>query len=104
MLMAEHLHVLRAAAALQVLIVDMWKEHTPYPWNTMPDSYSFLVKHGLLWRLAYTSIQPRMVHVPYFAAMRAFIGRHLAEAFDRWGGRGKQQTVAASISQSYTKH
>jgi 1,2-diacylglycerol 3-beta-galactosyltransferase len=68
---------------LQVLIVDMWKEHTPEPWSTMPDSYSFLVKHGMLWRLAYTSIQPRMIHVPYFAAMRAFIGRHLAEAFDR---------------------
>lgn len=68
---------------LQVLIVDMWKEHTPAPWNTMPDSYSFLVKHGMLWRLSYHSIQPRMIHVPYFCAMRAFIGRHLAAAFDQ---------------------
>lgn len=68
----------------RVLIVDMWKEHTPAPWNTMPDSYSFLVKHGMLWRLAYHSIQPRMIHVPYFCAMRAFIGRHLAAAFDHY--------------------
>ncbi|KAF6248396.1 hypothetical protein COO60DRAFT_1691478 [Scenedesmus sp. NREL 46B-D3] len=67
-----------------VLIVDMWKEHTPHPWSTLPDSYSFLVKHGMLWRLAYTSIQPRSIHVPYFAAMRAFVGRHIAEAFDSY--------------------
>ncbi|KAJ9507481.1 hypothetical protein QJQ45_006493 [Haematococcus lacustris] len=34
-------------------IIDMWKDHTPAPFNRMPDSYSFLV-----------SVHPLMQHVP----------------------------------------
>eukprot|EP00878_Enallax_costatus_P016039 GHUV01016815.1.p1 GENE.GHUV01016815.1~~GHUV01016815.1.p1 ORF type:complete len:526 (+),score=156.68 GHUV01016815.1:200-1777(+) len=68
----------------KVLIVDMWKEHTPRPFNNMPDSYSFLVHHGMLWRMAYHSIQPRAVHIPYLSAMYAFVGKHLSDAFDRY--------------------
>lgn len=64
------------------MIVDMWKEHTPHPFNNLPDSYSFLVRHGMLWRIAYHSIQPRAMHIPYLSGMYAFVGRHLSEAFD----------------------
>lgn len=62
----------------------MWKEHTPYPWNQMPDTYSFLVRHGMLWRIAYTTIQPRAIHIPYLSAMYTFMGKHLHEAFDQY--------------------
>ena len=42
-LFAGHSHV------LQIMIEDMWKDHCPPPWNKLPDSYSFLVKHSFLW-------------------------------------------------------
>lgn len=71
-----------AGNLLQVLIADIWKEHTPAPFSSLPDTYSFMVKHGMLWRMAYHSIQPRFIHTPYFNIMHAFVSRHLAEAFD----------------------
>ncbi|KAF8069665.1 MGD A [Scenedesmus sp. PABB004] len=74
----------RYGAKYKVVIVDMWKEHTPAPWNTLPDSYSFLVRHGALWRFTYTAIQPRAVHLPYFSALHAAIGAHLRAAFDAY--------------------
>lgn len=66
----------------QVLIVDMWKEHTPHPFNQLPDTYSFMVHHGMLWRFAYHSIQPRAIHIPYLSALYMLMGKHLSEAFD----------------------
>jgi 1,2-diacylglycerol 3-beta-galactosyltransferase len=33
----------------EVLIRDMWKQYCPFPYNKMPDGYSFLVRHGWLW-------------------------------------------------------
>eukprot|EP00879_Flechtneria_rotunda_P020339 GHRR01021390.1.p1 GENE.GHRR01021390.1~~GHRR01021390.1.p1 ORF type:complete len:416 (+),score=130.30 GHRR01021390.1:440-1687(+) len=66
----------------KVLIVDVWKEHTPYPFNQLPDSYSFLVKHSILWRMTYHTIQPRFMHIPYFNTVYTFVNRHLSEAFD----------------------
>lgn len=68
----------------RVVIVDMWKEHTPPPFNSLGDSYSFLVRHGALWRLTYGALQPRLVHVPYFAALHAVVARRLQEAFDAY--------------------
>lgn len=66
----------------QVLIVDMWVEHTPWPFNQLPNSYSFMVHHGWMWRFAYHSIQPPMVHMPYMSCIHAFTGSHLGKAFD----------------------
>jgi 1,2-diacylglycerol 3-beta-galactosyltransferase len=66
----------------QVLVVDMWADHTPAPFNRLPDSYSFLVKHPLLWRSTYTMMQPRVCHYPYFAGVHAIVSRQLHEAFD----------------------
>ncbi|RHN39728.1 putative monogalactosyldiacylglycerol synthase [Medicago truncatula] len=44
----------------QVFITDLWSEHTPWPFNQIPKSYSFLVKHGPLWRMTYYGTAPRL--------------------------------------------
>ncbi|KAG1673872.1 hypothetical protein FOA52_012897 [Chlamydomonas sp. UWO 241] len=64
----------------EVLIEDMWKDHCPPPWNKIPDSYSFLVKHGMLWRASYMLMQPKWFHVPYLRAMHAAVARSLNKA------------------------
>ncbi|KAI8476237.1 MAG: MGDG synthase-domain-containing protein [Monoraphidium minutum] len=68
----------------KVVIVDMWKEHTPAPFNNLCDSYSFLVRHGVLWRLTYNVMNPRLIHRPYFAAIQAVVSRQLSAAFDAY--------------------
>lgn len=61
--------------ALQVFITDLWTEHTPWPFNQLPRSYNFLVKHGSLWRMTYYATAPRLVHQTNFAATSTFIAR-----------------------------
>ena len=68
----------------QIIIVDMWKDHTPPPFNNLCDSYSFLVRHGVLWRVTYGVMQPRLIHTPYFAAIRTVVSRQLTAAFDAY--------------------
>jgi 1,2-diacylglycerol 3-beta-galactosyltransferase len=53
----------------------MWKEHTPWPFNTFPDSYSFMVKHEWIWKLAFDFSSPKFVHQPHFVATTAFVAR-----------------------------
>lgn len=67
---------------LQVLIVDMWVEHTPAPFNQMPNTYSFMVQHGWIWRLTYNTLQPPLIHMPYMSAIHAFTAAGLHKAFD----------------------
>jgi 1,2-diacylglycerol 3-beta-galactosyltransferase len=62
----------------------MWEQHTPHPFNQLPNSYSFLVNHGWLWRFTYNFMQPRAMHVPYFSAVHSFVARNLGEAFDAY--------------------
>ena len=62
----------------------MWKEHTPSRFNNLCDSYSFLVRHGFLWRATYAMLQPRSIHMNYFAAVHAVVAKQLAEAFDAY--------------------
>ncbi|KAG6527594.1 hypothetical protein ZIOFF_009717 [Zingiber officinale] len=45
----------------QVFVTDLWTEHTPWPFNQLPRSYNFLVKHGALWKMAYYGTAPRLV-------------------------------------------
>ncbi|XP_027774848.1 probable monogalactosyldiacylglycerol synthase, chloroplastic isoform X3 [Solanum pennellii] len=59
----------------QVFITDLWTEHTPWPFNQLPRSYNFLVKHGSLWRMTYYATAPRLVHQTNFAATSTFIAR-----------------------------
>lgn len=67
----------------QVSIVDAWKEHTPYPFNQLPKSYSFLVKHESLWKIAFYSTKPRFVHQPQMAATSALVARDMAKMLDK---------------------
>lgn len=53
----------------------MWKEHTPWPFNTFPDSYSFMVKHEWIWKLAFDFSSPKFIHQPHFVATTAFVAR-----------------------------
>ncbi|PNH02951.1 putative monogalactosyldiacylglycerol synthase, chloroplastic [Tetrabaena socialis] len=68
----------------EIFIVDLWKEHTPPPFNTLPDSYSFLVHNAFLWRFTYEFTNPKLVHVPYLSAVGCFISRGLHEALDKY--------------------
>ncbi|XP_014502519.1 probable monogalactosyldiacylglycerol synthase, chloroplastic isoform X2 [Vigna radiata var. radiata] len=59
----------------QVFVTDLWADHTPWPFNQLPRSYSFLVKHGPLWKMTYYGTAPRVVHQSNFAATGTFIAR-----------------------------
>ncbi|CAI9094703.1 OLC1v1030489C5 [Oldenlandia corymbosa var. corymbosa] len=61
----------------QVYITDLWTDHTPWPFNQLPRSYNFLVKHGPLWKLTYYASCPRVVHQSNFAATSTFIAREI---------------------------
>ncbi|KAF6149033.1 hypothetical protein GIB67_017305 [Kingdonia uniflora] len=63
----------------QVFVTDLWSEHTPWPFNQLPRSYNFLVKHGPLWKMTYYGTAPRLVHQSNFAATSAFIAREVAK-------------------------
>mmetsp|Transcript_13700 Transcript_13700/g.29410 ORF Transcript_13700/g.29410 Transcript_13700/m.29410 type:complete len:529 (-) Transcript_13700:874-2460(-) len=68
----------------EILIEDMWKDHTPAPFNKLPDTYAFLVHHSTLWWLSYVLLQPKWVHVPYLRAVGLFISKRLHQAFDKF--------------------
>lgn len=68
----------------QVFITDLWTDHTPWPFNQLPRSYSFLVKHGPLWKMTYYASAPRLVHQSNFAATSAFIAREMAKGLMKY--------------------
>ncbi|KAK2993995.1 hypothetical protein RJ640_005867 [Escallonia rubra] len=68
----------------QVFVTDLWTDHTPWPFNQLPRSYNFLVKHGSLWRVTYYASAPRVVHQPNFAATAAFIAREVANGLMKY--------------------
>ncbi|KAG6542394.1 hypothetical protein Mapa_016223 [Marchantia paleacea] len=63
----------------EVTVCDLWKEHTPWPFNQVPKTYSFMVKHETLWKLAYHTTAPRFVHQSQMAATSTFIAREVAK-------------------------
>ncbi|KAF9614350.1 hypothetical protein IFM89_018103 [Coptis chinensis] len=68
----------------EVFVTDLWSEHTPWPFNQLPRSYSFLVKHGPLWKMAYYGSAPRLVHQPNLAATSALIAREIANGIMKY--------------------
>ncbi|KAL9330796.1 hypothetical protein ACSQ67_000406 [Phaseolus vulgaris] len=68
----------------QVFVTDLWADHTPWPFNQLPRSYSFLVKHGPLWKLTYYGTAPRVVHQSNFAATGTFIAREVAKGLMKY--------------------
>ncbi|CAL9127312.1 unnamed protein product [Musa textilis] len=68
----------------QVFVTDLWTDHTPWPFNQLPRSYNFLVKHGALWKMTYYGTAPRLVHQPHFAATSTFIAREVAKGLMKY--------------------
>ncbi|CAH8360706.1 unnamed protein product [Eruca vesicaria subsp. sativa] len=68
----------------QVFITDLWTDHTPWPFNQLPRSYNFLVKHGTLWRMTYYGTAPRFIHQSNFAATSTFIAREIAQGLMKY--------------------
>lgn len=66
----------------EVIVEDIWTNHTPSPFNRMPESYSFLVRHSFLWWLSYTTMNPRWVHVPYLRLIHMFVSKAMSRAFN----------------------
>ncbi|GFZ08278.1 monogalactosyl diacylglycerol synthase 1 [Actinidia rufa] len=71
-------------SVLQVFVTDLWTDHTPWPFNQLPRSYSFLVKHGPLWKMTYYASAPRVVHQSNFAATSTFIAREVAKGLMKY--------------------
>ncbi|KAK9840829.1 hypothetical protein WJX81_007551 [Elliptochloris bilobata] len=65
----------------EVDYVDIWSHYTPYPFNQIPRSYSFMVAHPALWKFNYYLQQPRWVHVSTQRAWAPFVSRQVAQAF-----------------------
>ncbi|XP_039117380.1 monogalactosyldiacylglycerol synthase, chloroplastic isoform X1 [Dioscorea cayenensis subsp. rotundata] len=68
----------------QVFVTDLWTDHTPWPFNQLPKSYNFLVKHGTLWKMTYYGSAPRLVHQPHFAATSTFIAREVEKGLMKY--------------------
>ncbi|GLT76079.1 hypothetical protein SLA2020_477600 [Shorea laevis] len=68
----------------QVFVTDLWTDHTPWPFNQLPKSYNFLVKHGSLWKMTYYGTAPRVVHQSNFAATSTFIAREVAKGLMKY--------------------
>ncbi|XP_061952213.1 monogalactosyldiacylglycerol synthase, chloroplastic-like isoform X3 [Populus nigra] len=68
----------------QVFITDLWSEHTPWPFNQLPRSYNFLVKHEALWKMTYYGTAPRVIHQSNFAATSTFIAREVAKGLMKY--------------------
>ncbi|KAK2658734.1 hypothetical protein Ddye_005267 [Dipteronia dyeriana] len=68
----------------QVFVTDLWTDHTPWPFNQLPRSYNFLVKHGPLWKMTYYGTAPRLVHRTNFAATSTFIAREVAKGLMKY--------------------
>lgn len=69
---------------MQVDYVDVWTNHTPYPFNQLPKTYSFMVRNSLMWRIGYYGQQPRFIHVPTQTVSSLFVSKQVAEAFDHY--------------------
>ncbi|KAK7826908.1 putative monogalactosyldiacylglycerol synthase [Quercus suber] len=67
-----------------VFVTDLWTDHTPWPFNQLPRSYNFLVKHGTLWKMTYYASTPRVVHQSNFAATSTFIAREVAKGLMKY--------------------
>lgn len=68
----------------QVDYVDIWTNHTPYPFNQLPKTYSFMVRNSLIWRIGYYGQQPRFIHVPTQTISSLFVSRQVGEAFNQY--------------------
>ncbi|CAG9464454.1 unnamed protein product [Pedinophyceae sp. YPF-701] len=71
-------------AKYDISIVDLWKKHTPWPYDRMPDSYSTLVKYPILWRISFNLFKPKLTHIPYLNFMSHACHNSIAQAFEEY--------------------
>jgi 1,2-diacylglycerol 3-beta-galactosyltransferase len=65
-------------------VTDLWSSHTPWPFNQLPKSYSFMVKYPFIWRANFTLTQPRIVHVPLATTASAIVASNVSQAYDKY--------------------
>lgn len=65
-------------------IVDLWTDHTPWPFHEFPKSYSFMVHHPWIWRFNFTMTQPQFVHIPLATFGTLLMGSRISAAFDKY--------------------
>lgn len=68
----------------RVYVTDLWKEHTPWPFNQISRSYNFLVRHETLWKVAFHGTVPRCIHCPQFVAASALIARGVEKGLRKY--------------------
>lgn len=68
----------------EIDIVDLWMDHTPWPHNQAPKSYSFMVSNPFLWWAAYVTTQPRCVHRTFARITAAHVGPAVSRAFEEY--------------------
>uniref|UniRef100_A0A0D6R6J8 monogalactosyldiacylglycerol synthase n=1 Tax=Araucaria cunninghamii TaxID=56994 RepID=A0A0D6R6J8_ARACU len=68
----------------EVYVTDLFQEHTPWPFNQMPRSYNFLVRHETLWKVAFHGTIPRCVHYPQLRAASAFIASKMEKGLRKY--------------------
>lgn len=64
--------------------MDIWTNHTPWPFSELPKSYSALVKRPLVWRLGYYGSQPRIFHDTWQVVSSLYVRRTLSEFFAQY--------------------
>ena len=65
-------------------VVDLWSYHTPWPFNQLPKSYSFMVKYPFIWRTNFNLTQPRIVHIPLATVATSIVASHVSQAYDQY--------------------
>lgn len=64
-----------------VLVVDFWKDHTPWPLKHLVDSYDFMVKHEFLWKAAFNFYKNPAMHHTHLSIAAALAANKVAEGF-----------------------
>mmetsp|Transcript_5219 Transcript_5219/g.19146 ORF Transcript_5219/g.19146 Transcript_5219/m.19146 type:complete len:536 (+) Transcript_5219:143-1750(+) len=65
----------------EVDVVDLWTSHTPTPFNRLPKSYSFMVKHSWMYKITYYNTQNPLLYETMNSMCMPFVGRSVFKAF-----------------------
>jgi 1,2-diacylglycerol 3-beta-galactosyltransferase len=66
----------------QVEIVELWRDHTPWPINQLPKSYSPIVNRGVwFWKFLWDASQQPWLIAPVLRVMEIFVRRSIRNAF-----------------------
>jgi 1,2-diacylglycerol 3-beta-galactosyltransferase len=75
----------RYSEQIQVDIIDLWTDHTPWPLNQLPQSYRFIISHApWLWKLAWRISENQQARDPLFKAIAQWTYGSVRRAFLRY--------------------